>query len=1074
MRMYYLVTFIYCCLTFSVHAQSIPSFKGRVVDAVSQQPITGVTISNKTGKVLSISSDSGYFTLKLKTLQDSVVFHAVGYLRMAVRLKADDSLLFIRLQPSGDVLTEVFVSTGFQKLPRERATGSFDFIDNKLINRTVSSDFLSRIENLTPGLLINHGDAASTDRFLIRGRSTIYSNAQPLIVLDNFPYDGDLASINPNTIENISILKDAAAASIWGARAANGVIVITTRQGKSVQPRVELIVNVSYKPKPDLFNVHSISPADFVEAEKNLFASGYYETEEYYNSINYGHAPFTPVVELLRAERDGLVTPADAQAKIEAYKKHDVRNDISKYLYQSSLNQQYAANLSGRAGGLNYFMSAGYDRNLLSLTGQHNGRLTLLSHNSLKVNRWLSMDAGIQYTQGQQQLNGNQSYQFISNASKYFYPYAQFTSADGSPAYLDLYYNKQFSDTAGNGLLMNWKYSPIRDLHEQQYQITTRDFMANTGLSFTITPFLSADIKYRYEYQIVSTYNLYTDSSFYVRNLINNFSQVDYSTGTVNYPIPKGGILYNAVSETFSHQGRAQLNFHETWNRHNVSAIAGYEIKNLRTKSANSGYQYGYDASIAQINNTIDYTSYYPQYSNAYVTSRIGSGSTVAATTDNYLSWYANAAWTLNDRYIISGSYRKDEANLFGVATNLRGNPLWSAGAAWLLHNESFFHTPWISSLKLRGTIGYSGNVSRAVSAVSTISYYPSAGSTPLAFANILNPPNDKLRWEKVRMINIGTDFELLKGRINGTIEYYWKKAEDLLGAAPVDPTLGIAGINYPSFFGNLASMKGNGLDMQINSRNLEGKISWSTSINFSYTTSRVTRYLMPVASSAAPYINNSITPLVGKPLFELFSYPWMGLDPTNGAPRGILNGKASSDYNSIFNNTPLDSITDNGNRQPLLYGALRNTITAGNFTLSFTLSYKFKYYLRRPSLDYQSFAYWTAHADYAKRWQKPGDERNTNVPSFVYPIDPQRESFYTNASILVEKADNIRLEDINLSYDLDRSGYKKLPFAHVRMFVLVTNAGAIWKANKAGIDPYYNNIPLDKPIYSTGIQLSL
>ncbi|MFT3947185.1 MAG: SusC/RagA family TonB-linked outer membrane protein [Agriterribacter sp.] len=1068
--------FIILCwyITTPAFTQTNPVIKGKIIDDASRQPVAGVTIGNKAGRVYALASDSGYFSFRLTNHADSIVFNAVGYKKLILKPDAADNFLVITMQASAEILSEVFVSTGFQKLPRERATGSFDFIDDKLISRTVASDFLSRIENLSPGLLMNKGDAASTDKFLIRGRSTIYANAQPLIVLDNFPYDGDINNINPNTIENISILKDAAAASIWGARAANGVIVITTKQGKTQKPQVDFIANFTSKGRPDLYNVRTISSADFIEAEKSLFASGYYETDEFYNSLDYGHPPFTPVVELLRAKRDGLIPADEADAAIEAYKNFDVRKDISKYLYQPSLNQQYAVNLSGRSTGINYFLSAGYNKDQLPLAGQYNDRLSLLSRNTMKVNKWLSIEAGLQYTQGQQHLNGNQGYSYNSIAGKNFYPYAQFTNADGSPAYLDMQYNKQFTDTAGQSKLMNWKYAPLRDIYEQHYTITTRDFNANAGLTFSITPYLSADVKYRYQYQLVSTYNLYTDSSFYARNMINNFTQVDFTTGNVSYPIPKGGILYNGTDEVISHQGRAQLNFHKRWNMHDVSAIAGYEVKNMITKSGNSGYQYGYDESISQINNTIDYTSYYPQYSNIYDYAMIGSGGSRAKYTDNYLSYYANAAWTMNDRYILSGSFRKDEANLFGVSTNMKGNPLWSAGAAWLLHNESFFKAKWISQLKLRGTIGYSGNISRAVSAVSTISYRPSASGTPLEYATILNPPNDKLRWEKVRMINLAADFALFNNRISGSVEYYFKKAEDLLGAAPVDPTLGIGGINNPSFYGNVAAMKGTGIDIQINSNNLKGKIVWTTFFNFSYTTSKVTKYLMPVASSAGIYLNSAINPIVGKPLYELFSFRWEGLDPSNGAPQGYLAGKPSTDYNAIYNTTPLDSVIDNGNRQPRIYGAIRNTIDFRNLSISFTLSYKYKYYFRRSSINYNTLSSWTAHADYAQRWQTPGDEKITTVPAYVYPVDPLRENFYANSSILVEKADNIRLEDINISYNLSKANSRWLPVDQVRIFVITTNIAPIWTANKQNIDPYYNNIPGERAAFSFGLNLSL
>lgn len=243
----------------------------------------------------------------------------------------------------------MFHTTGYQNLPRERATGSFSRVDSSLLQRRISTDVLGRLEDNVPGLAFNRSAMAGgvNNPISIRGRSTLFANANPLILLDNFPYEGDVSAINPNDVESVTVLKDAAAASIWGARAGNGVIVITTRKGKRNQaPTVSLTSNITISDKPDLYAQPRISTADHIELEKTLFARNFFSSDE--TSAN--HPALSPVTELLIAQRDGHLSAAQAQQQIEALKGRDLRDDYSRYLYRKSVNQQYALQVNGRVG----------------------------------------------------------------------------------------------------------------------------------------------------------------------------------------------------------------------------------------------------------------------------------------------------------------------------------------------------------------------------------------------------------------------------------------------------------------------------------------------------------------------------------------------------------------------------------------------------------------------------------------------------------------------------------------------------------------------------------------------------
>ena len=1059
-----------------LHAQTNKTtITGYVHNAVTGVPVAGVTVTFSHAALSVVTDNKGWFKLATEKLPDTLHFFMVGYRVQSVPVTTD-APINILLEETSRTLDSVLVSTGYQRIPKERATGSFGLVNNELINRSVSTSVLTRIENITPGVLFNKGDAANTDALLIRGRSTIYANAAPLIVVDNFPYDGDINNINPNDVESITILRDAAAASIWGARAGNGVIVITTKKGTAAAPKLVLNTNTSFIEKPDLFNIHSISSADYINLEKTLFEKGYYANDELYDSWNFGHPPLTPVVELLIAKRDGTMGAAEADAMIESYKAQDARKDIGSYLYRSGINQQHALNLSGNTPNISYYFSAGWDKNSSNLVGAANNRITLRTQNTFRVNSKLQVDARISFMQSSSQLGNNPGYGLNSGYGKSLYPYARLVDDNKIPVVLVKDHRLAFTEHAADAGLLNWQYNPIHDITENELKTSNTDYVLNAAIRYNIIKGLQAEIKYQYEQAGITTNDLHSAASYFARNLINSFTQVDAGTGSLSYPIPLGGIMDLTSSTLVAHQGRATLQYNKAWrNRHQLNALAGWEIKDLQN-SLNRNRLYGYNETRSSVDTKVDYVNRYTQYYNIYQQATIPSPQIISHTTDRFISSFANAAYTFDNRYTISASARQDAANLFGVSANQRGTPLWSAGAAWVVNREKFYQLSWLPLLKLRATYGSSGNISRLASAYATVSFF-TANLTPLTTATVMSPPNAALRWEKVHMLNLGLDLATKNERLSGSIEYYRKKATDLLGQAPADPTLGLSDNSGSSFFyGNVASIKGSGVDISITSKNIQGSIGWNTDWLFSYAASKITDYLLPASNAGSIYLQaNSfyINPVKGRPVYGLYSYQWAGLDPATGDPQGILYGKASKDYTAITQQS-IDSIRYHGPAQPLYFGAVRNSFQWKQFSVSFNISYKLGYYFRRPSVNYDAlYRIWNGHSDYALRWQQPGDEAHTNVPSMVYPANPQRDLFYQYASVLVDKADNIRLEDISMAYDIDKTQWKALPFKHLRVYAYAANLALLYTASKQHIDPYYNNIPADGKRYSLGINIT-
>lgn len=1044
---------------------TLSKITGSVVNE-KNEPLAGVTITVKGTNIKALTAEDGRFTINAAP-SAALVFGFIGYKTKEITLKGG-SVLSVSLELEARELNEIKIgSTGYQYIPKERATGSFDYVDNQLLNRSVSQNILDRIENLTPGVLFDRSPKAP-DPLLIRGRGTIYANAAPLIVMDNFAYDGDVNNINPNDIESVTVLKDAAAASIWGARAGNGVIVITTKKGVGEKPTIRFNSNVNFGQRPDLGNLNRISSSDAIEVEKWLFSKGYYNSD--LTSVFF--RPISPVVELLDKIRSKSIDSLQAASQIEALKANNVYKEQEEFLYQGSLNQQYAVNVGGNSKYTRYYFSAGYDKNRASLVGNGSDRVSLRSVVTFRFSDALESNFSLNYTSSSVNNGGNPG-AFIGGV-KQIYPYATLVLPNGNPASVGLTYRQSFLDNAKANGLADWNYYPLAEIGAIQSTQRTKDIVINTSLKYKILEGVFVESKYQHENSGVQGRVNYGEQSYFTRDLINSYYQ---PTAINKFPIPQGAILDNEQRNLSSHQGRIQLSVDRRIADHSVNIIAGWEVRNLITTSSNNR-AYGFRADRSTINSNLNFNTDYAMYYNSGVAQKISNVNNVSRMTDNFLSTFFNGSYAYKERYILSASARKDEANLFGVNSNQKGAPLWSLGGSWILSKEEFFKSSMMNYLKLRFTYGKSGNISRLASAYTTasssVSYYNSLQSS-----TIVNPPNANLRWEKITTLNLGLDFESVKGIVSGTIEFYKKRSSDLMGQAPLDPTYGLGsnstGLSF--FYGNVAAMKGSGFDLQLNTKNLQGTIKWNTTLIYSFAKSKVSEYLLPVSQTGSLYLSErTINPIVGRPVFSVFSYAWAGLSSSTGDPQGVINKSASTDYLKILAQ-PLDSLVYSGNVQPQGFGALRNTFSYKSISVSFSISIKNGYFFRKQSIDYSAlYSSWNGNGDYAKRWVQPGDEQYTYVPSQVYTNSPQfsnRNLFYSTSQVLVRNGSHIRFDDVNLTYTLSNKMLKSTAFQSVQIYLYASNLGLLWTSDKEGVDPLYQGSIREKSRAAVGLNVS-
>lgn len=1042
------------------HSQEI--ITGRILSQSDSTKISGVIVSIPTQNLITTTNENGVFEFMAKSGHYHVLLSRIGYANKELDINLSAILTPIFLTATTSLIDEVTVfNTGYQKVDRERSTGSYFSIDNKLFNEQTGTNVLSRLEGIANGLIDNRV-TAGTGGLMIRGLSTIRGNKNVLIILDNFPYEGDLENINPNEVENITILKDAVASSIWGTRAGNGVIVITTKKGRYKRPlQIGLNVNYGVQKKPNLFKVDQISSSDFIDTEILLFGKGYYNSQ----IASSSKPALSPVVELLIRKRDGTLAAVTADAQINALRSIDVRDQFTNYLYQKSLNQQYALNMTAGTDRYNWRVDAGYDHNLSNLDAGYS-RLTSKFQNTIRFLKNFEVTTSIGIV-GVQTNAGKPAYNSITSKSGNLYPYAQFRDEAGNSLPIVKDYRYDYILTAGNGNLLDWRYYPLEDYKYNDNTGRNNEILFNGQLNYDISKEFSINLLYQFQQQKGRDRLLYDEQSYYARDLINRFTQI--VSGNVVNRVPNGGILQTNENSQTSNNARGQLNFNKIINRHEISAFIGSEWRE-NSIASNSARYYGYDDHILY-SAAADLVNSYPTFITG-ASAFIPDGAAFKGLNNRYVSFYGNAGYVFDRKYSLTASGRKDASNLFGVNTNDKSNILWSAGAGWLISGENFYHTGILPFLKIRASYGQSGNADPTRTAIVTFANSLSGSPyTLLPYSSVSNAYNPDLKWEVVKTLNIGIDFHFKNNRISGSLDLFKKTTKDLISASDIDFT---SGVGY-NVIKNIGSTAGKGFDLDLRTVNIDGKFKWLTTVNFSAYRDKITNYYLG-SSNGSRYVtsaSSTASNLIGYPTYGVFSYKWAGLDPLTGDPQGYLDGVVSKNYSALRGSTvTYKDLVYSGPVLPPFYGSIGNTFTWKNWSATARITYKFGHYFRKQSINYSSlFSNWTGTRDIAERWQKPGDEKFTNVPSLVYPAVSSRDSFYNGSEILVEKADHIRLQYVTLNYLLNKTAIKRLPVQSVNLFVNINNLGILWKAAKGDIDPEYRNSIIPGTSYAFGLR---
>jgi TonB-linked SusC/RagA family outer membrane protein len=1039
------------------------TLKGKVTDE-SGAPLDRATVQVKTNNISTETLTNGEFELQSVPRKAMVWFSADGF-RDTFKVIRNSDFLTVQLIKINANLTQVQVS-GVRKnhndsliTPNPKIKGSsMVMVDNRRIRRNPAASITLGLEDMVSGLLINRNTGSNINQstISIRSRGTINAPAGPLKLLDGMILSSPLEMLNPDDVDTVWVMKDAASCTPWGVHSGNGIIESNLKKGDYNKPmQVYVTMNATIANRPNLLYLNRLNSPQQMDLQEKGYLAGNYD----YLLSNGNHYALPPYVELFWQRDRGVISQSDFNTQKNEWLQTNMLQQASRYLVQPATNLHHYIGVDGGSANNHYYGSFSYDNNQQTQVGDMYERYTGYLSNTLRFKRNTELFASLYYSQVNRRMNGI-SYTTIQNN------YEGLKDANGNNLAQVQDIRLAYADTAGHGYLLNWQYKTLDELALADNTQGTNLIVATTRISHAITSNLKLEGSYRYERLLNEHVNNHDVNSYFSRSAINTYTYASSAAPGFVRRIPVGAIKDEYINKLVSNNVTMKLHFNRSFGNQQVNIYAGADVRSVHTSD---WAMRTFGITSNGVAGNLDYSRPGPTYFDPSPVYSLPVLPTGNDSTDNFISYFASGSWIWNDRFTVSATVRKDKSNIFGVQANQKGVPFHATAISWDLNKEAFLRENTnISLLRLRFSHGTCGNANKMVSAQATLAALGYNANNDLV-SGIVNPANPKLRWEKINITNLGLDFMGFRNHVGVTIDYYVKNASDLIASGIIDPTTGIS-----TFTGNIAAMNGHGIDAAINTVvNFNKNTSWQTNILVSHAVNEVTNYKV-LQSSIAPYLmNQSLAPLEGKPLYSLYALRYEGVDSLNGDPIGYLNKAPSKDYAAIAGSANTNDLLYRGSATPTWFGSIRNTFSYKKWELSFTINWKAGYYFRRNSINYQDVLDGASagHTDYEKRWQQPGDEKLTNVPSFAYPLSYGRDFLYTYSNALVSPADHIRLKDIRIDYSILTPRTNRSWQPSIDLFLFANNVRLLWKANDYGIDPdYVNTLPEPRSV-SIGIK---
>lgn len=1013
-------------------------------------PVIGATVAVKGGKTVAITDSSGKFKVTGMKASDKLVVSYLGLEDQEVKVRPN---LVVTLEDDNTQLDEVMV-VAFGKQKRSSFTGSASVVDSKNLEKKQMTNALSGLTGEVAGVQIvsDSGDPAAEPTIRIRGISSINAGNDPLIILDGAPYDGGINNINPSDIASLTVLKDAASNALYGARGANGVIMITTKSANMGEGKTTITfdgkvgANTNAAVDYDLID----NPGEYYEmyykAMKNYFLDNGSSAMEAHQKANQyiskpasegglGYVVYTvPNGEYLIGENGKLNPSATLGNRIYNNGQYYtlVPDDWADEAYRTAIRQEYNINISSSLKNAQVYASLGYLNNEGVVENSDYERYTARIKANWQAKKWLNVGANASFAHSMQNsvdADATGIFWTLRNMAP-IYP-AYIRDADGNIMTDSNGKMYDYGDGAVIGIIRpvlsqtNMLQDNVLNTQETAYNNFSLngfvDISPLEGLKITLNGTVTnTDMRYKF------TYNPY------------------YGYSAAVYP---SGYIMKSQSQKFTMNFQQLINYSKTFGKHTISLLLGHENYKLRYD-----YLYGEKKDMA---------SYFGNQNLNGAITVVGTGD---YNSDNPTTDYSNEGWFFRgqydyaEKYFASFSYRRDASSRFHP--DHRWGNFFSFGAAWIVNKEKWFTASWVDQLKLKASIGQQGNDNIGEYCYTDLySITNNNGSIGLTWHS---KGNEEISWETNTNFNIGADFSLFKGRLTGSVEYFLRHTSDMLFfiSAPVSA-------GYAGQYSNVGNMDNKGFEIDLHGTIIKNKyFTWRINLNATHYKNEITSLTDEVKTNVQEghggYISGSQFYGEGLPMYTWYMKKYAGVNEEGKSTWYMEDGTTTTDYSSANYFLCGDALPD-------LYGGFGTQIEVCGIDLSVNFNYsiggKANDYIYRMSMypPYSSMTGFSFHRDLYNSWTESNTD--TDVPRFVY------NDIYSAASsdrFLID-ASYLTLQNISLGYTLPKKWIAPLKLSNVRIYCSADNI-CYWSKRK-GFDPRRNFDGINDMNYYTPVR---
>lgn len=1103
--------------TFSIYNNTIiisavkqdnKSIKGVVRDEQGE-PLAGVSIIGTLKKkevVRTVTDIDGNFYVKVP-MGTKLQFSFIGFVNCTETVSSEKNMQIV-MSEDRHQLDEVVV-TGYQTIDRRKMTSAVTSVmmDDILAPNMTTID--QALEGRIPDLMYlqNSGEVGATARLRVRGTSTLVGNREPLWVLDGFvlqdPVDvsteqlndpdyinyvgNAIAGINPQDIERIDVLKDASATALYGTRAANGVIVVTTKKGKVGPPSISYSnqTKLTLRPRYSDSNINLMNSQERVQFGKDLcdlhFVFPYNMPMVGYEGAYYRY-------------QTGQISYNDFLKEVKNYET--VNTDWFDLLTNDAITQSHTLSLSGGSESTRYYASIGYTNENGVVKSEYVDRYTATMNVMTSITKDLKANI---------RLNGNIQKKNHLPGDVDVLDYAYETTRalpafnpDGS-----LYYYQRRGYNVGDSEKMYYlyNYNIMNEMDNTSDEYSGNTFMTSLDLTYNLKDIVDFTVAASYSRSSTLQATWYGENTNYVAILKNGEADALPIPGSAGKcELPYGGVYNttNSIAESFT--GRLQANFHYAFGEeksHLITSTLGYEV-NMNRNNAISDQTRGYYKDRGMKYVTMDGESLddFPLYKNWLAEGH----RTLTAGKTNSISGYLTLSYDYKNYFTVGLSGRFDASNKFGSRSNEKFLPVWSVSGRWNIKDTFFKNAKWMNDLTMRMSYGKTGNMldgetpNLLIKQGTMDAFYGENISTVAAF------PNPNLRWEQTEQTNLGLELNLFDGRLIFSTDWWYKYTTDAFASVNVSTINGVS-----SYRMNNGDIENKGWSFTVSGypiRTKDWKLYLSTSSSWASNT------VQTKTSDIYEYTDylNGTAIVDGEPIGTFYSYKFLGLNPNNGLPmfddyedrRYILEGKTLAEVIPYV-------MVKTGNRDPKMTGSFYATLTWKQLSLNTNFNYSIGSKVRLFSI-YQPImsssgisAEKNVRKEFTNRWTKPGDEKYTNIPALLSPGDPNYShymqhwsstklgkvpefasnlwSMYDLSDLRVVPGDYLRLSNLTLSYTFTPQQLKSILLKSLRLDFSVTNVFTLASSKLDGQDPTQANfagVNLSiRPAYTFGLTLS-